>query len=87
MSYRKNNRIDVTYTKGQQGTTVWVPDGNVEKALRKLKKKVQESGKLQALQAKREYIKPTTLRKQKANQARKRWLKQLASEKLPEKKY
>jgi ribosomal protein S21 len=87
MKYQKNNQFDVPYDMRLSGTSVFVKDGNVETALRKLKKKVQESGKLQQVQDKTEYIKPTTLRKRKAAQARKRWLKQLALEKLPEKKY
>ena len=68
-----------------KGTTVYLNDGNVDKALRKLKKKVTDGGKLMQLQKKQEYIKPTTARKQKKAQARKRWLKKLASERLPTK--
>jgi small subunit ribosomal protein S21 len=86
MRYR-NRDIDLSGSQGVTGTTVFVKDGNVDKALRKLKKKMQDDGKLMQLQKKAEYIKPTTLRKQKKAQARKRWLKKLASEKLPEKKY
>jgi len=86
MRYRNRN-IDLSGSQGVTGTTVFVKDGNVDKALRKLKKKMQDDGKLMQLQKKAEYIKPTTLRKQKKAQARKRWLKKLASEKLPEKKY
>lgn len=82
----RNRLVDLSgQGKAPKGTVVYVKDGNVDKALRKLKKKMQESGKLMQLQKKAEYIKPTTLRKQKANQARKRWLKKLASDKLPEK--
>jgi ribosomal protein S21 len=86
MRYRNRN-IDLSGSQGVTGTTVFVKDGNVDKALRKLKKKMQDGGKLMQVQKKAEYIKPTTLRKQKKDQARKRWLKKLASEKLPEKKY
>jgi len=83
MRYR-NRRVDLS-DGSTKGTTVFVKDGNVDKALRKLKKKMQDGGKLMQLQKKAEYIKPTTARKQKKAQARKRWLKKLASEKLPEK--
>lgn len=86
MRYRNRN-IDLGGSQGVTGTTVFVKDGNVDKALRKLKKKIQDNGKLMQLQKKQEYIKPTTARKQKKAQARKRWLKKLASEKLPEKKF
>ena len=82
----KNRNIDLSGAQGgPTGTTVFVKDGNVDKALRKLKKKMQDGGKLMQLQKKAEYIKPTTARKQKKAQARKRWLKKLASDRLPEK--
>ena len=71
MRYRNRN-IDLSGSQGVTGTTVFVKDGNVDKALRKLKKKMQDDGKLMQLQKKAEYIKPTTLRKQKKAQSRKR---------------
>ena len=87
MTYRNRN-IDLGGSQGSPtGTVVYVTDGNVDKALRKLKKKIQDNGKLMELQKKQEYIKPTTARKQKKAQARKRWLKKLASDRLPEKKF
>jgi ribosomal protein S21 len=55
------------------GKTVIVKDGNVEKALRKFKKKVQDSGLLQELRDRETY--------------EKRWRKQLASQQLPKKLY
>jgi small subunit ribosomal protein S21 len=58
-------------------------DGNVEKALRKFKKKVQESGVLLEIRSRQQYVKPTTARKLKKNAARGRWLKYLASQQLP----
>ena len=85
MNPYRNRIIDMSGAEAPKGTVVFVKDGNVDKALRKLKKKMQEGGKLLKLQEKAEYIKPTTRRKQKANQARKRWLKKLASERLPKK--
>ena len=67
------------------GKTVIVNDGNVEKALRKFKKKVQDSGLLQELRDRETYEKPTTVRKRKKSAARNRWRKQLASQQLPKK--
>jgi len=67
--------------------TVIVKDGNVEKALRKFKKKVQDSGLLQELRDRETYEKPTTRRKRKKSAARNRWRKQLAAQTLPKKLY
>ena len=64
-----------------------VTDGNVEKALRKFKKKVQESGLLEDLRARETYEKPTTERKRKKGAAKARWRKQLRSQQLPKKMY
>jgi small subunit ribosomal protein S21 len=59
------------------------PDGNVEKALRKFKKKVQDSRLLLELRDRQHYVKPTTKRKLKRNAARGRWKKYLESQQLP----
>ena len=71
----------------QFGKVVVVKDGNVEKALRKFKKKVQESGLLEELRARETYEKPTTERKRKKGAAKARWRKQLRSQQLPKKLY
>ena len=64
---------------------VMVPDGNVEKALRKFKKKITEDGLLDELRSRETYEKPTTERKRKKGAARARWRKQLRSQQLPKK--
>lgn len=64
------------------GRKVFVKDGNVEKALRKLKKKVSESGLLQDLQARQTYTKPSVKRKVDREMAKKRWKKQLAQQNM-----
>jgi len=69
------------------GNSVLVSDGNVEKALRKFKKKVQESGLLDDLRARETYEKPTTERKRKKGAAKARWRKQLRSQQLPKKMF
>jgi small subunit ribosomal protein S21 len=69
------------------GLRVEVVNDQVEKALRKFKKKVQESGLLQELREREFYEKPTTARKKAKNAAKRRWEKKLASEALPKKHY
>lgn len=74
-------------TKFLSGTTVIVTDDNFEKAMRKFKKKVADSGILQDLRERECYEKPTITRKKAASAARNRWLKKLKSEALPKKMY
>jgi small subunit ribosomal protein S21 len=69
------------------GRSVLVQDNNVDRALRKLKKKVQASGILDDLREKEHYVKPTTARKLKASAARNRWRKKVAEQTLPKKLY
>lgn len=74
-------------TKPLYGRTVLCHDGNVEKALRKFKKRIQESGLLLELRDRETYIKPTTRKKVKQNQAQRRWKKYLESQKLPTRRF
>lgn len=62
------------------GRKVIVKDGNVEKALRKFKKKVSESGLLLELQKRETYTKPSVKNKVARAMAKKRWQKQLAQQ-------
>ena len=64
-----------------------VVDGQVEKALRKFKKKVAESGLLQDLRDREFYEKPTTARKKAKSAAQRRWQKKIQSQQLPKKMY
>ena len=70
-----------------QGRSVTVSDNNVERALRKLKKKVQSSNILNDLRSKEFYEKPTAKRKRKKSAALNRLRKQLAEQALPRKLY
>lgn len=63
--------------------SVLVQDDNIEKALRKFKKKVQNSGILNDLREREFYIKPTTARKLKRSAAKNRWRKYVEGQKLP----
>mgnify|MGYP006269687405 CR=1 FL=1 len=69
------------------GRKVIVKDGNVEKALRKFKKKVSESGLLLELQKRETYTKPSVQRKLARSMAEKRWRKFQAQQRLPKAKF
>jgi small subunit ribosomal protein S21 len=69
------------------GRSVLVQDGNVDKALRKFKKKIQASGLLDDLREREHYIKPTTARKLKAGAAKSRWRKKMREQELPKKMF
>ena len=67
--------------------SVVVRDDNIERALRKFKKKIQDQGLLIELRERETYEKPTTRRKRKKSVAKNRWQKQLRSQQLPKKLY
>jgi small subunit ribosomal protein S21 len=70
------------------GSTVFVKEGEpIERALRKFKKKVQDSGLLQELRDREFYEKPTTARKRAKSAAKNRWQKELAKQALPKKMF
>lgn len=76
------------YDKMIKGNSVTVKENeNINQALRRFKKKVEDSGILEALRKKESYEKPTSVRKRKAGAARARWLKKLKSNDLPPKLY
>ena len=65
------------------GTKVYVKDGNVEKALRKLKKKVQRNNTLQEVKERQNYVQPSQNRKTAKEAAKRRWAKHVRSQELP----
>jgi small subunit ribosomal protein S21 len=65
------------------GRKVEVKDGNIDKALRKWKKKVSETGLLMELQSRETYTKPSVAKKVAREIAKKRWKKWLANQNLP----
>jgi small subunit ribosomal protein S21 len=69
-----------------KGLFVEVGD-NFNSALRKFKKKVDESGKLEDVKAKMFYEKPTTKRKRAKGAAKARWKRHLRDQTLPPKLY
>jgi len=70
------------------GTGIVIKDTeNINVALRRFKRKVEEGGKLDELRAREFYEKPTTERKRKAASAKQRYKKKLQNEQLPPKLY
>ena len=71
-----------------KGNSVTVKENeNINQALRRFKKKVEESGLLDTLRKKEFYEKPTTERKRKPGAAKARWRKKLRDQQLPPKLY
>lgn len=65
--------------------SVIVRDDNVERALRKFKKKITDSGLLDELRGRQTYEKPTAERKRKKGAAKARLRKQIRDQQLPKK--
>jgi small subunit ribosomal protein S21 len=75
------------HNNGGRGLYVEVKDSNVNVALRKFKKKVDESGLLVEVIKRQHFEKPTTEKKRKKGAARARWLKKIREDSLPKKMY
>jgi small subunit ribosomal protein S21 len=69
----------------KKGRTVIVQDGNVDKALRKFKKKIADMNLLQEVRDRQEFVKPTIRKKVAKSQAKRRWQKYLRDQTLPKK--
>jgi small subunit ribosomal protein S21 len=71
-----------------KGTGVTVKDHeNINQALKRFKRKVEDAGTLDTLREKEFYEKPTTERKRKKGAAKARWRKKLRDQQLPPKMY
>ena len=68
-----------------KGRRVIVNDGNVDKALRKFKKKITDQNLMQEVRDRQEFVKPTIKRKVAKSQAKRRWQKYLRDQSLPKK--
>ena len=77
----------MAFENSLKGSTVYVRNDNVEQAIRKLKKKMQDSGLLQELRDREAYEKPTTKRRKNKNQQIRRAQKKREAEALPKKMY
>jgi small subunit ribosomal protein S21 len=70
------------------GRTVVLKEGeNINQALRRFKKKIEDSGVLEELRQKEFYEKPTTKRKRLKGAAKARWNKKLREQQLPKKMF
>lgn len=77
MMYRKSKGTGITVKEGE----------NINQAIKRFKRKVEESKKLDDLRAKEFYEKPTTARKRAKGAAKARWRKKLQNDQLPPKMY
>lgn len=74
--------------KRYDGNRVTVKDNeNITQALRRFKRKIEDSGLLDTLRQKEFYEKPTTERKRKKAAAINRYKKKIQKEQLPKKLY
>jgi len=73
--------------QNKKPNAIEVRDNNIGVALRKLKRKMDDSNKLIEVIDRQFYEKPTTERKRKKGAARARWLKKLREQELPKKSY
>jgi len=89
MSYNRNQKHNKNFQRKPKeripqaiGNKVIVIDGNVDQALRKLKKKISNSGLMQELRDREHYEKPTQKRKVAKAIAKKREQKRIAKDSL-----
>jgi small subunit ribosomal protein S21 len=74
--------------KKNKGTGITVKEGeNINQALRRFKRKVEDAKTLDVLREKEFYEKPTTARKRAKGAAKARWRKKLEKDQLPPKLY
>lgn len=93
MSYNRNQKHSKNFQRKPKertpqvfGNKVVVIDGNVDQALRKLKKKISNSGLMQELRDREHYEKPTQKRKVAKAMAKKREQKRIAKDTLNRKR-
>lgn len=93
MSYNRNQKHNKNFQRKPKqkphqvfGNKVIVIDGNVDQALRKLKKKISNSGLMQELRDREHYEKPTQKRKVAKAMAKKREQKRVAKDTLNRKR-
>ena len=67
--------MDQDFTRGKIGLTVRVIDNNINGAITKLKKLVQQEGLNHEIKRRRYFEKPTTRRRREQAEAKSRWLK------------
>ena len=75
MAYNNNNN---NYRKENKGLSVAVYNDNIEQALRKFKKKMNNDGKLQEVRERAYFTPAFETKKKKKAAAKSRWRKQLS---------
>lgn len=71
-----------------KGRVVTLKEGeNITSALRRFKKKIDDSGLIEDLRNREAYVKPSIQRKKAAASAKARWQKKLRDQQLPPKLY
>ena len=68
------------YSDAKNGTKIYVKNNDIARAMRKLKKLMQQEKVFQTLKEKEFFEKPSIKRKKAKAAARKRWKKQLAQQ-------
>lgn len=81
MKYNKGNRPFRQKEQEFKGLSVEVRNGDVNKAIRIFKKKVQEDGVIQDYKERQNYTKPSEARRKAKAAGRKRWLKKVEKRK------
>jgi small subunit ribosomal protein S21 len=84
LAFKKNRSFRQGNKKfdGVEGLAVEVRNGDINKALRIFKKKVQEAGVIQEIRDRQCYVKPSEKRRKAKQAGRKRWLKTVEKHKL-----
>ena len=73
--FNNHRRRENRYMDSPKGLCIEVRNGDVNKALRIFKKKVQEEGVLQEYKERQHYVKPSEKKRKAKAAGRKRWLK------------
>ena len=75
------------FSKSKGTGVVLKENENINQALRRFKKKIEEAGTLDTLRAKEFYEKPTTAKKRQRSAAKNRWQQKQRAQELPKKLY
>lgn len=75
MTYKNYKHTRKERPTKDEGLTVTVRDGNLEKAMRIFKKKVQKAGVLKELKMRKQFEKPSEKKQRKKKEAVRRWRK------------
>ena len=71
--------MEDTFHHGKKGLTVRVMNGNIEGAISRLKRLLNQEGITRELRRRRYYEKPTTKRRREKAEAKIRWLRKKAT--------